>query len=215
MKIVGISGSPSRSSRSLALLRAAMRSVAGGTAHTSEIQVRDLPAQALLHADTQDTILALAISKVLQADLVLVATPIYKAAYSGVLKSFLDLLPPDALRGKTVLPLAVGGSAGHLLALDYALKPLLSALGARHALDAVYATDAQFTADEALGYRVDAAVTERLERSLQVLSDMLANKPRLADAPTPEPAAPKPDPALARVAQALARSASALPAASC
>lgn len=215
MKIVGISGSPTRPSRSLALLRAAMRAVAGGAAHAVEIQVRDLPAQALLHGHAQDVVIAHAISQVAQADLVLVATPIYKAAYSGVLKSFLDLLPQDALRGKTVLPLAVGGSPGHLLALDYALKPVLSALGARHALDAVYATDSQFTADEVLGYRVDAAVIERLERSLQVLTDMLSPKPRLADAPTPEALAARPDPALARVAQALMRSAPPQPAASC
>ncbi|HSI56469.1 MAG TPA: NADPH-dependent FMN reductase [Ideonella sp.] len=219
MKIVGISGSPTRPSRSTALLRAAMRAVSGGAAHTVEIQVRDLPAQALLHADTQNAVISLAIAQVAQADLVLVATPIYKAAYSGVLKSFLDLLPQDALRGKTVLPLAVGGSPGHLLALDYALKPLLSALGARHALDAVYATDSQFVADEVLGYRVDAAVTERLERSLQVLADMLAPKPRLADAPTPdlptEPPAPRADNVLARAALVLSRSATPQAAASC
>ena len=58
--------------------------------------------------------------------MVIVATPIYKAAYSGLLKVFLDLLPAEALRGKTVLPLASGGSVAHLLALDYALKPVLS-----------------------------------------------------------------------------------------
>lgn len=82
------------------------------------IALRDLPPASLLQAQTDGIAQA-------AADVVIVATPIYKAAYSGLLKVFLDLLPPDALRGKTVLPLAMGGSLAHLLALDYALKPVL------------------------------------------------------------------------------------------
>ncbi len=105
-----------------------------------------------------------------RADLVVVATPIYKAAYSGLIKTFLDLLPSDALRGKTVLPLATGGSASHLLALDYALKPVLSALGARDILDGVFAVDAQLTPHESGGYVPDAALVERLDRALQPLT---------------------------------------------
>ena len=75
----------------------------------------------------------------------MVATPVYKAAYSGVLKVFLDLLPQSALKGKTVLPLATGGSPHHMLALDYALRPVLQSLAARHILPGVYATDGQVT----------------------------------------------------------------------
>ena len=96
----------------------------------------------------------------------LIATPIYKAAYSGVLKSFLDLLPQDALRGKTVLVLGTGGSAGHLLALDYALKPVLAALGARHILDSIYAVDAQFAPHAIHGHVADDAIVQRIERAL-------------------------------------------------
>lgn len=59
------------------------------------------------------------------------AIPIYKAAYSGLLKTFLDLLPQHAFAGKPVLPLATGGSPAHVLALDYALRPVLTALGAQ------------------------------------------------------------------------------------
>jgi SsuE family FMN reductase len=60
----------------------------------------------------------------------IVSTPIYKAAYTGALKALLDILPPAALDGKVVLPIATGGSFAHLLAIEYALKPVLSALGA-------------------------------------------------------------------------------------
>jgi GNAT superfamily N-acetyltransferase len=63
---------------------------------------------------------------------VVVTTPVYKAAYCGLLKVFLDLLPQYALRGKQVLPLATGGVLAHALAVDYALRPVLTSLGATH-----------------------------------------------------------------------------------
>lgn len=144
--------------------------------HSSTIALRELPAAALLAADVQHASLRAAVQAVSQADLVIVATPIYKAAYSGLLKVFVDLLPADALRGKTVLPLATGGSPAHLLALDYALKPVLSALGARNILDAVFAADAQLAPQASGGYLPDAALLQRLDRALQPLlgSDAMA-----------------------------------------
>ncbi|MFF2027882.1 NAD(P)H-dependent oxidoreductase, partial [Streptomyces sp. NPDC058171] len=59
-------------------------------------------------------------------------TPIQTNAYSGVLKSLLDILPSDAFAGKALAPLATGGSAFHASALDYSLAPVLRSLGARH-----------------------------------------------------------------------------------
>jgi FMN reductase len=58
-----------------------------------------------------------------------VATPVYKASFSGLLKTLLDLLPQRALAGKVVFPLATGGTLAHVLVLDYALRPVLTALG--------------------------------------------------------------------------------------
>ena len=124
-----------------------------------------------MQAQFADLAIQDAVRKVSRAHVVLVATPIYKAAYSGLLKAFLDLLPQDALRGKTVLPLATGGSIAHLLALDYALKPVLSALGARDILDPVFATDAQIGKHETLGYTPLPEVVERVDAALQILID--------------------------------------------
>lgn len=166
MNIVGIAGSPTRPSRSTALLRHALDTLAEAGHHPGLIEVATLPADALLRARADHPDLAAALAAVARADLVLVATPIYKAAYSGVLKAFLDLLPQDGLHGKRVLPLGTGGSIGHLLALDYALKPVLSALGARHILDVVYAEDTQFSRDEQGQHRPSDAVRERLARAL-------------------------------------------------
>jgi FMN reductase len=163
--VTAISGSPSARSRSTALLQIALTRLEGDDIAQHAVHVRELPAAALLAADAQAPQIRAAIAAVAAADLVIVATPIYKAAYSGLLKTFLDLLPQDALRDKTVLPLATGGSTAHLLALDYALKPVLTALGARHILDGVFATDEQLQPHEA-GHVPDAALLRRLDRAL-------------------------------------------------
>ncbi len=165
MSIVALAGSPSANSRSTALLRHVLDRFVDGEAR-AEIILRDLPAAALVRADFDDPAIRRAREQVAAARLVVIATPIYKAAYSGLLKTFLDLLAQDALRGKTVLVLGSGGSAAHLLALDYALKPVLAALGARHILDAVYAVDAQFVADARHGYALHDDVTQRIARAL-------------------------------------------------
>ncbi|MBV8605757.1 MAG: NADPH-dependent FMN reductase [Pelomonas sp.] len=167
--IVAISGSPQARSRSTALLQLALARLEqhdGDPGWQHVIHARELPAASLLGADREDADIVAALAAVQAADLVVVATPIYKAAYSGLLKTFLDLLPQDGLRGKTVLPLATGGSAAHLLALDYALRPVLAALGARHILDGVFATDAQLLSHET-GYLPEPALVERIDRALE------------------------------------------------
>jgi FMN reductase len=169
MQVISISGSPSLRSRSGWLLQLALTRLEGVVRQSAMVSVRELPATALLNADLHNAAVRSAVDAVQRADLVLVATPIYKAAYSGLLKVFLDLLPTDALRGKTVLPLATGGSIAHLLALDYALKPVLSALGARDILDPVFATDAQIPKHESLGYAPSAEIVERVDLALQAL----------------------------------------------
>ena len=165
MSLVALAGSPSADSRSTALLRHALSRLDDGVAR-SEIVLRDLPAAALVRAEFDDPAIRRAREEVAAARLVVIATPIYKASFSGLLKTFLDLLPQDALRGKTVLALGTGGSPAHLLALDYALKPVLAALGARHLLDSVFACDAQFAAHAVHGHVADDEVVQRLERAL-------------------------------------------------
>ena len=68
-----------------------------------------------------------------------------------------------------MLPLATGGSLAHLLALDYALKPVLAALGARDILDGVYATEAQLVPHEPAATCPTPRCVERLDRALQPL----------------------------------------------
>jgi FMN reductase len=94
--------------------------------------VLDLPAAALLRADVTHPSIRSAVAAVDLADALVVGTPVYKASFSGLLKTFLDVLPQKALVGKTVLPLASGGTIAHLLSIDYALRPVLLSLCPRH-----------------------------------------------------------------------------------
>ncbi|KIF80684.1 NADPH-dependent FMN reductase [Noviherbaspirillum autotrophicum] len=169
MTILLLAGSPSIPSRSTRLLQHVGQRLALLGHRHSQLHVVDLPAQALLHADIR-----LARAQVAQATAVVIATPVYKAAYSGALKAFLDVLPQDGLAGKLVLPLATGGSQSHMLSLDYALRPVLSALGARHVLPSIYATEAQviWTADK--GLALDPAIAQRVAEGVEHLSTSLS-----------------------------------------
>ncbi|MBS0450417.1 MAG: NADPH-dependent FMN reductase [Proteobacteria bacterium] len=165
-----VAGSPSAPSRSSALLEAVGTRLALRGVRVERLSVRDLPAQALLSADTSHPALQRAIDQLAAARAVVVATPVYKAAYSGALKVFLDLLAQSALKGKAVLPLASGGSPHHMLALDYALRPVLQSLGARHILAGVYATDSQVTLAPEGAYQLQAELAQRLDDSVAALA---------------------------------------------
>jgi FMN reductase len=61
---------------------------------------------------------------------VVVATPVYKGSYTGLLKSFLDVLRPQALAGAIVVPVTVSVAPSHKLLADHHLRPVLAELGA-------------------------------------------------------------------------------------
>lgn len=178
--IIALAGSPSVTSRTVALLT---HIAAGLTADGHDVRVvpvRALPAEALLGADASDPAVAEVVTAVLEADALIVGSPVYKAAYSGVLKTFLDLLPASALAGKAVLPVLTGGAPVHALAVDYALRPVLTALDAAHVVPGLFlvdkqiertpdgvvlAPDVQSTVDSVVGALLSALpVAERVRR---------------------------------------------------
>jgi FMN reductase len=166
MSVLLIAGSPSERSRSAALLDRVGQHLSELHVEVEHLRVRDLSPQALLLADFGHRTVVEAIDQVKRAQAIVVATPVYKAAYSGVLKVLLDLLPQTAFKGKTVLPLATGGSPHHMLALDYALRPVLQSLGSRLILPGVYASDAQVALNPEGGYTLQADIETRLEEAV-------------------------------------------------
>jgi FMN reductase len=167
--IVTIAGSPSHPSRSAALLDYARRYAEERSISTNAIIVRNLNAEELIQGQFNGASIQQSVQMIASADGVIIATPIYKASYTGVLKSLLDVLPPAVFAGKTVLPIAMGGSMAHMLVLDYALKPVLVALGAQHVLNGIYLVDNQmeYTSDS---FRfTDADAEQRMNNALDTL----------------------------------------------
>jgi FMN reductase len=101
-----------------------------------------------------------ALDAVSSADAVIAVTPVFSASYSGLFKSFFDVLDPAALDGTPVLIAATGGSARHSLVLEHALRPLFGYLRASVVPTAVFAATADFGADES-----GRSLTDRVHRA--------------------------------------------------
>jgi FMN reductase len=97
-----------------------------------------------------NTAVADAIAAVRHADTLIVASPTFKATYTGLLKLFLDQFPPDGLAGVTAFPLMLGAGPAHALAPDLLLKPVLVELGAICPTVGLYLIDKTFAEDPAL-----------------------------------------------------------------
>jgi FMN reductase len=166
-----ITGSPTVPSRSAAVARLAELKLGQGAFRARTIQVRDLPASALLHAQTDAPEFVSARELIEKADGVIVASPVYKASYSGVLKTFLDLLPQFALRGKVVLPLLTGGTLAHVLALDYALRPVLQSLDARLIVPGLFLLDAWVTKQDDGSATLADDVAPRFDAAVRAFVD--------------------------------------------
>ncbi|TDT60138.1 FMN reductase [Enterobacter sp. AG5470] len=143
MRVVTLAGSPRFPSRSSALLEYARERLSAQDIEVCHWHLHNFAPEDLLYANFDSPALQTLIEQLKSADGLIVATPIYKASFSGALKTLLDLLPERALEGKVVLPLATGGTVAHMLAVDYALKPVLSALKAQEILHGVFADDSQ------------------------------------------------------------------------
>jgi FMN reductase len=170
--VVGIVGSPHTRSRSRTLLNHAATAArrAGATVHT--VDLRALPAAGLLGRRRRPAV-DRAIAEVMRARVILAATPTYRASYTGLIKTFFDLLPDDALVGRVGVPIVTGTSLDDLQLAGQALRILFGSLGADVVATGAYAADADFTGDrpsEPVVRRVERAVGEALasaERSVR------------------------------------------------
>jgi FMN reductase len=182
MHVVLLSGSPAVRSRTELLLEHVRHRLEAQRVEVTLIRVRDFPAEDLLHARFDSPAVQQLQALVASADGLVVATPVYKASLTGALKVLLDLLPERALEHKAVLPLASAGSPAHLLAVDYALKPVLAALKAQEMLPGVFAVDKQIAYPEGdQPARLDEELRERLDESVEQLLMALARRPRPID----------------------------------
>ncbi|MEU0392612.1 FMN reductase [Streptomyces sp. NPDC006208] len=118
--------------------------------------------------------LAEAIEAVTGADGLIAVTPVFTASYSGLFKSFFDLIEPGALSGKPVLIAATGGTARHSLVLDHALRPLFAYLRAQIAPTAVYAASEDWGGT---GDALTETLPDRIARAGRELALLMAARP--------------------------------------
>ena len=175
-KILSFSGSPSATSRTARLLRHLDDRLRQHGHDVTPLDVRTLPADALFGADFGHPAVVEATALFGDADGVVIGTPVYKAAYSGLLKTLLDLLPQYALTGKTVLPLATGGSTAHVLAIDYALRPVLSSMGAAHIVPGWFTLDKDITTGDDGTLAVAPGTAEALAHVTDTFSRVLGGR---------------------------------------
>ncbi|TXL89984.1 NADPH-dependent FMN reductase [Streptomyces sp. IB2014 016-6] len=180
--ILSVSGSPSATSRTARLLRHLDDRLRQQGHDVISLDVRTLPAEALLGADFRHPAIVEATALFARADGVVIGTPVYKAAYSGLLKSLLDLLPQYALTDKTVLPLATGGTTAHVLAIDYALRPVLSSMGAGHIAPGWFTLDKEISVGDDGTLTVAPGAAEALAQVTDRFSALLGGSASWAPA---------------------------------
>ena len=167
MKLLGLSGSPTERSKTLLAIEVAVEHVADAypSVETEIVNVRDYDVQfcdgrdpARYEGDTRKII-----DKIVEADALIVGTPMYRATYTGILKNVFDLIPNDALHGKPVGIVATGGSDHHFLAIEHELKPLIGFFQAHALPGAVYAKSED--------YENGVLVSEGVVKSLRQLAE--------------------------------------------
>lgn len=192
LKLLGINGSVTKNSRTGVVVHTVLDAAAEAYPEI-ETELLDLGQYDIVFCDGRDPCdymgdTKIVIEKVVAADALIVGTPVYRASYTGALKNLCDLIPNDALTGKAVGLVATGGSDHHLLALEYALRPVISFFRAHTVPGTVYAQNQHFDAGKRLVAPDVIARAEKLGRDTVELAYRLkgAAGEQLAGPPPPE-----------------------------
>jgi FMN reductase len=181
--VAGGVGSPS-STRMLAdRLAAAVGSQLRARGEPAHVEIVELREHARALADAIVTGFAAgelrdAIRTVTAADAVVAVTPVFAGSYSGLFKTFVDVLDPDALAGTPVLLAATGGTARHSLVIEHAMRPLFSYLRALTVPTGVFAAPEDWAGGDT------ALLSARVDRAAGELADLLTSR---SPAPAADP----------------------------
>jgi FMN reductase len=147
MSAIGVVvGNPKPRSRTLDVATAVADTAAGATGLAGATRVTvDCADLGPSLFDWSSAVVRAAVDAVRACSLAVVASPTYKASYTGLLKSFLDWFGTTDLQGVVVVPLMVGAGLQHALAVEVHLRPVLVELGATLPTRGLYVTEGQFT----------------------------------------------------------------------
>jgi FMN reductase len=144
-QLVVIVGNPKPGSRTRRLGEEVARQISGlaGIGRLEETAVIELAEHAGELFDWTSPAVGALVEQVLGADALVVASPTYKGAYTGLLKAFLDRFAAGSLAGCPAVPVMTGGSPVHTLAVEHALRPLLVEIGASTPTAGLYVTEGE------------------------------------------------------------------------
>ena len=172
LKVVAVSGNLQRPSRTLVLVDELLATLGRSTSidmHLIELGEVGPQIGGALYRNQLSVAAEAEIAAIESADLLIVASPVYRATYTGLFKHLFDFVHHEALIDVPVLLAATGGSDRHALVIDHQLRPLFSFFQARTLPIGVYATEKDFN-----GYEIGAGplrdrVTLAIDRALPLL----------------------------------------------
>ncbi|RTD86574.1 FMN reductase [Variovorax atrisoli] len=188
LKVVAVSGSLQRPSRTLVLVDQLLAALGEQIAIESRvISLGDIGPQfaGVLYRNQLPAAVEESIAAIESADLLLVASPVYRGSYTGLFKHLFDFVHHEALTDKPVLLAATGGSDRHALVIDHQLRPLFSFFQALTLPIGVYAVEKDFEGYEIASPALRDRIALAVARAVPQLRDAL---PATASTPQPTPA---------------------------
>lgn len=170
LSVVGVSGSTHAPSKTTALVSSILDVVARDrtdvATHLVEVDRIGPGLAGTVRRDALPASVQLELERIESADLLVVASPVYRASYTGLFKHLFDFVEQYALVGTPVLLAATGGSERHGLMIEHQLRPLFSFFQSLTLPNGVYASDADFTdyriTSDELQQRIETAVARAL-----------------------------------------------------
>jgi FMN reductase len=170
IELLALNGSPSATSKTHVLAARAVELAGKGMI----VDLADLDAEGLLGRRSSPDV-AEVIEQIRTTPVLLVATPIYRATFSGLLKVLFDQLGQGALHGVVCILAATGGSDHHFLSIDTGLRPLVASLSGTSVPTALYFTGQHFNEDGTLADAADELLRTALGEAVALAAAFKAD----------------------------------------
>ncbi|MGB3611657.1 MAG: NAD(P)H-dependent oxidoreductase [Cellvibrio sp.] len=179
MRVLGFSGGLSNPSKTLGLVQAIVNEFSH--LHQVDVEIIDLAQLAtgfgaVLYRNQLNGFHESLLNDIEQSDVLVVASPVYRAAYPGLFKHVFDLVERGGLEHKPVILAANGGSAHHALVIESHLRPLFSSLGAFTVPTGIYSQSSDFTGYELTNEPVLQRAREAIAEAVSIHSSLAGKR---------------------------------------
>jgi len=178
IKVVGFTGSQLNPSRSSALVEYIVRGIGGEGAQNYSIIDLGSDFVSALSRQAASESHGRIWDAVVDCDVLVVGTPVYKASYTGMFKHFFDVLPIDSLDNRPVVLTASGKSLAHSLVIEHQLTPLFRFFNANPLSRSVFSLDEEFRTNSDEGYDLHRSLSERCDVAIEYAKKYVENSER-------------------------------------